>query len=69
MLQHRLLAAFLAGFELQLSAQHVDHGAQIDHPGHRFVLAEKRAPVPGRGRHRLGRGDGEARRHPGPLIH
>ena len=37
-LEHRLLAALLAGLELQLAAQHVDHGAQVDHPGHRIPL-------------------------------
>ena len=69
MLQHRLLAALLAGLELQLSAQHVDHGAQIDHPSHRVCLTEQRAAVPRGGRHGLGGRDGEACRNPGALIH
>ncbi|WP_216638901.1 sigma 54-interacting transcriptional regulator, partial [Mycobacterium asiaticum] len=68
MLQHGLLAALLAGLEFQLAAQHVDDGAQVDHPGDRVGLAQDRAAVPGRRGDRLGRGDREPRRHTGALV-
>ncbi len=67
-LQHGLLAALLAGLELELAAQHVDHGAEVDDPGHRVGLPQHGAAVPGRGGDGFGRGDREPRRHPGALI-
>ena len=68
MFEHGLLASFLPGLELQLAAQHVDHGAQVDHPGHRVGLAQHRAAMPCGGGNRLGRRDRKPRRHPGALI-
>ena len=69
MFQHCQFATLLTGLELQLPAQHVDHGAQVDNPRHRLVLAEQCAAMTCRRGHRLGSGDGEACRHTGALIH
>ena len=69
MIQHGQFAALFTGLEFQLAAQHVDHRAQIDHPGHRFGLAQDSAAVPGRCRDSLGGGDREPGRNPGALVH
>ncbi len=53
------LAALLAGLELDLAAEHVDRGLQVDDPGDRLVLALRRspgaAPPPRRSRRRRSR--------------
>ena len=66
--EHLALAALLAGLELDLAAEHVDDGVEVDRPGHRGRLALGRGPVQGGGGQGLGRGDREPRRDAGALV-
>ena len=68
MLEDRALAALLAGLELDLAAEDVDGGLEVDgsrHPD--FFVLTRRAVQRGRG-DRLRAGDREPRGHAGTLI-
>src|SRR6478735_1724670 len=43
--EHLGLAALLAGLELDLAAEHLDRGLEVDHAGDRLGLALHRGPV------------------------
>ena len=66
--EHGLLASLLAGLELQLAPQHVDHGGEVDHAGDRLALTEDRRAVPRRRGDGLGRRDREPGGHARALI-
>src|ERR1700736_914352 len=66
--EHSLLASFLPGLELQLAAQHVDHGSQVDDPGHWIGLTQHRSAMPRSGGNRLGGRNRKPRRNPGSLV-
>ena len=57
--EHLGLAALLAGLELDLAAEHVDRGLEVDDPGDRLVLALRGGAVQRGRRDRLGAGDRE----------
>ena len=66
--EHLGLAALLAALELDLAAEHVDGGLEVDHAGDRLGLAlDGRAVQRGR-RDRLGAGDREAGGDAGALV-
>ena len=67
-LEDLVLAALLAGLELDLAAEHVDRGLEVDQPGDRLVLALGGGPVQRRGGDGLGAGDREPGGDPGALV-
>ncbi len=68
MLEDRALAALLAGLELDLAAQHVDRGLEVDRSRHADLLVLARRAVQGGRGDRLRAGDREPGRYAGALI-
>ena len=62
------LATLLAGLELDLAAEHVDGGLEVDDAGHRLVLALGGRAVQRRRCDGLGTGDREPRAHARALV-
>src|SRR3954470_10064196 len=63
------LASLLARLELDLAAEHVDGGLEVDDPRHSLLLPLPGRPVQGRGGDRLRPGDREARTDTRALVH
>lgn len=58
----------LAALELDLAAQDLHRGFEVDHPSHRRILTQHGGATQRRGRDRLGSGDGEPGADSGALI-
>ena len=67
-LEQLQLPALLQLVELDLAEGDRDDRRQVDHPGHRHLLAADGGPAHGRGPHGLGGGDGEAGRDAGAGV-